>query len=303
MNAHALEASNSVLGYLKQPAIRDTAVDEMPSRPHLLPCVLNSIRTCISGPPVHVHDQDQEKIASTWSAVIQQLMCVGWQALQRLVAALFRGSSAYEVICHTCGQPSEGSHRATGFYELDIQVRGLPHLETGLVSLLPPPAFSVLLCIRQAESSHCSSQHAVTQPPAHRMPVHMADGAVHATIMEAKLLSSRRLCLSTWKRCSMLTGRRPACSSIQCPNGSHACTVQSNFKQAAMVHHHRPGVQETLLGAEELTGDNQFHCSNCGCKRDATRQMRLRSLPPYLCLSLQRFVFSMKVELSPADVA
>ena len=27
---------------------------------------------------------------------------------------------------------------------------------------------------------------------------------------------------------------------------------------------------------------------------DATRQLRLRSVPPYLCLSLQRFVFDLK---------
>ena len=53
--------------------------------------------------------------------------------------------------------------------------------------------------------------------------------------------------------------------------------------------------QETLLGAEELDGDNQYLCDTCGCKRNATRQMRLRSLPPFLCLSLQRFVFNMKV--------
>lgn len=39
-------------------------------------------------------------------------------------------------------------------------------------------------------------------------------------------------------------------------------------------------------------------CMKCGCKRDATRQMRLRSLPPYLCISLQRFVFNMKVSLA-----
>ena len=42
-------------------------------------------------------------------------------------------------------------------------------------------------------------------------------------------------------------------------------------------------------------GDNQYLCENCGCKCDAERQMQLRSLPPYLCLSLQRFVFDMQV--------
>lgn len=50
-----------------------------------------------------------------------------------------------------------------------------------------------------------------------------------------------------------------------------------------------------MLSAEELSGDNQYHCDFCGKKVDATRQLCLRQLPPYLCLSLQRFVFDMKV--------
>ncbi|KAL3150109.1 hypothetical protein ABBQ38_013448 [Trebouxia sp. C0009 RCD-2024] len=49
-----------------------------------------------------------------------------------------------------------------------------------------------------------------------------------------------------------------------------------------------------MLSAEELSGDNQYHCDFCGKKADATRQLCLRQLPPYLCLSLQRFVFDMK---------
>lgn len=50
-----------------------------------------------------------------------------------------------------------------------------------------------------------------------------------------------------------------------------------------------------MLCKEELSGDNQYHCDFCGKKVDATRQLCLRQLPPYLCLSLQRFVFDMKV--------
>lgn len=52
-----------------------------------------------------------------------------------------------------------------------------------------------------------------------------------------------------------------------------------------------------MLSAEELSGDNQYHCEFCGGKVDATRQLCLRQLPPYLCLSLQRFVFDMKVQM------
>jgi ubiquitin carboxyl-terminal hydrolase 48 len=50
-----------------------------------------------------------------------------------------------------------------------------------------------------------------------------------------------------------------------------------------------------MLSPEELVGDNQYRCDNCGGMCDADRQMRLRSLPPYLCLSLQRFTFDMQV--------
>lgn len=56
-------------------------------------------------------------------------------------------------------------------------------------------------------------------------------------------------------------------------------------------------LQESLaasLHPEELTGANQYHCDHCGAKRDATRQFALASLPPYLCVSLQRFVFDYK---------
>ena len=48
------------------------------------------------------------------------------------------------------------------------------------------------------------------------------------------------------------------------------------------------------LARDELTGDNQYYCEVCACKRDADRQMALRSAPPYLCLSLQRFVFDLR---------
>lgn len=53
--------------------------------------------------------------------------------------------------------------------------------------------------------------------------------------------------------------------------------------------------QATLLGAEHMEGENQFFCTHCQKKVDARRQMNLVSTPPYLCLSLQRFVFDMKV--------
>lgn len=52
------------------------------------------------------------------------------------------------------------------------------------------------------------------------------------------------------------------------------------------------------LSPEELVGDNQYRCDTCGGMCDADRQMRLRRLPPYLCLSLQRFTFDVQVAAS-----
>lgn len=51
----------------------------------------------------------------------------------------------------------------------------------------------------------------------------------------------------------------------------------------------------SLLAPEFLCGDNQYSCDFCASKVDATRQLRLRDLPPVLCLSLQRFVFDFNV--------
>lgn len=63
------------------------------------------------------------------------------------------------------------------------------------------------------------------------------------------------------------------------------------------------GAQAALLGEERLEGDNQYVCAFCEAKVDATRQLRLRSVPPYLCLSLQRFVFDLKARSLSAAAA
>ena len=51
----------------------------------------------------------------------------------------------------------------------------------------------------------------------------------------------------------------------------------------------------SALEVEHLDGGNQYACDHCGRKVNATRQLRLRTLPPYLCMSLKRFVFDMRV--------
>ncbi|KAL0020878.1 hypothetical protein WJX77_005350 [Trebouxia sp. C0004] len=132
----------------------------------------------------HTIQQDgQEFLKLLLSLLETKLAESGQPAVQSLVPDLFRGSYAYETICKACGRASQGSNRATHFYELDIQVKGSPALGHSLADML------------------CK---------------------------------------------------------------------------------------------EELSGDNQYLCDFCGKKVDATRQLCLRQLPPYLCMSLQRFVFDMK---------
>ena len=54
-------------------------------------------------------------------------------------------------------------------------------------------------------------------------------------------------------------------------------------------------LQVAALAPDELVGDNQYFCDFCAAKCDADRRMRLRSLPPYLCLALQRFTYDQEV--------
>ncbi|KAJ8686400.1 hypothetical protein QAD02_022194, partial [Eretmocerus hayati] len=48
---------------------------------------------------------------------------------------------------------------------------------------------------------------------------------------------------------------------------------------------------EKYLSEEQLTGTNQYHCTLCNDKKDATRFIRLDSLPDTLNIQLLRFVF------------
>ena len=45
------------------------------------------------------------------------------------------------------------------------------------------------------------------------------------------------------------------------------------------------------LQEQVLNGDNQYYCERCSRKHDATRRIRLKSLPPVLNFQLARFVF------------
>jgi ubiquitin C-terminal hydrolase len=47
-----------------------------------------------------------------------------------------------------------------------------------------------------------------------------------------------------------------------------------------------------LTTFEELSGDNKYHCDNCGGKvEQAMRGAQLRTIPPILTISLSRFTY------------
>ncbi|XP_049934651.1 ubiquitin carboxyl-terminal hydrolase 26 isoform X2 [Nymphaea colorata] len=48
---------------------------------------------------------------------------------------------------------------------------------------------------------------------------------------------------------------------------------------------------DDYLSTEELSGENQYFCESCGCRVDATRCIKLQTLPVVLNFQLKRYVF------------
>ncbi|XP_061688495.1 ubiquitin carboxyl-terminal hydrolase 48 isoform X3 [Syngnathoides biaculeatus] len=56
-------------------------------------------------------------------------------------------------------------------------------------------------------------------------------------------------------------------------------------------HKNLAGCVTEFLKDEKLDGDNRYFCESCHSKQNATRRIRLHSLPPTLNLQLMRFIF------------
>ncbi|VDP20692.1 unnamed protein product [Schistosoma margrebowiei] len=52
-----------------------------------------------------------------------------------------------------------------------------------------------------------------------------------------------------------------------------------------------PDCIRDYLKEEQLVGDNQYACSQCGCKRDGVRRAYITRAPPLLCIQLLRFTY------------
>ncbi|KAL4440027.1 hypothetical protein ABPG75_003028 [Micractinium tetrahymenae] len=94
---------------------------------------------------------------------------------------------------------------------------------------------------------------------------------------------------------SLFRGQRGYSTTCRtCGRQSESSARSENFYEVDVPVKGHKSLTESLasmLFPEMLEGDNQYQCDFCGHKVDATRQLELRSLPPMLCFSLQRFVF------------
>ncbi|KAH7859363.1 hypothetical protein Vadar_000087 [Vaccinium darrowii] len=80
----------------------------------------------------------------------------------------------------------------------------------------------------------------------------------------------------------------------QCGKDSEASLTMEDFYGLELNIKGLKTLDESLddyLSVEELQGDNQYYCQSCAARVDATRSIKLRSLPAVLNFQLKRCVF------------
>lgn len=83
-----------------------------------------------------------------------------------------------------------------------------------------------------------------------------------------------------------------------CGKDSDASSKMEDFYELELNIKGLSNLDESLddyLGMENLDGENQYFCESCGKRVDATRSIKLQSLPSVLNLQLKRYVFLPKV--------
>ena len=84
-----------------------------------------------------------------------------------------------------------------------------------------------------------------------------------------------------------------ACSA----DNSHTLIVGSKFKDFLKRHlnfaHVRPmsHIRNACSSLETLDADDKFFCDTCQSYQEAQRRMKIKKLPPVLCLHLKRFKY------------
>lgn len=80
----------------------------------------------------------------------------------------------------------------------------------------------------------------------------------------------------------------------KCGNESEASSKIEDFYELELNVKGLKSLDESLddyLSVEELQGDNQYYCGSCATRVDATRSIKLRSLPAVLNFQLKRCIF------------
>ncbi|KAG0459749.1 hypothetical protein HPP92_022877 [Vanilla planifolia] len=79
-----------------------------------------------------------------------------------------------------------------------------------------------------------------------------------------------------------------------CGKDSDASSKMEDFYELELNIKGFSNLDESLddyLSLEELHGENQYYCESCGTRVDATRSIKLRTLPSVLNLQLKRYIF------------
>ncbi|KAI7988240.1 Ubiquitin carboxyl-terminal hydrolase 26 [Camellia lanceoleosa] len=75
---------------------------------------------------------------------------------------------------------------------------------------------------------------------------------------------------------------------LSCSKLSKARTIVQDIFRGSVSH---VTILDDYLSVEELEGENQYYCESCETRVDATRSIKLRSLPVVLNFQLKRCVF------------
>lgn len=84
----------------------------------------------------------------------------------------------------------------------------------------------------------------------------------------------------------------------KCGKDSEASSKMEDFYELELNVKGLKTLEESLndyLSVEELHGDNQYFCESCNARVDASRSIKLRTLPDVLNFQLKRYDFLQKV--------
>ncbi|KIY43585.1 cysteine proteinase [Fistulina hepatica ATCC 64428] len=80
----------------------------------------------------------------------------------------------------------------------------------------------------------------------------------------------------------------------ECSRCHYRSEREADFLEIEVSIENNSSIEDRIaktLETEYLSGDNRYHCPQCGGLQDATRYTELRGLPPVLNLSMLRFVY------------